>query len=287
MDIEKKREISKKLSRINLNGESKLIGLKTYWCRVAFGKFDKWNYKEHGHSFFEIQLCLEGEGVFFIDNEEVVIRKNDYIIVPPQKKHRIVSATADFEKFIWGFAIKDDDIGRLFSDKLKKISAAKANKCILDAINIILDNVDSFFMEGYNIIKLQLYCIFIYILRTFIGNKDDIMERSDKYSQNMENIKKFIIDNISEKMTVSDIANQFYLSERQVTRICLSESNMTPAQLKRHIQIEKIKELLSKKIYSMEDIADLTGFTDRAVMSKAFKRVEGMSPTEYRISLKC
>ena len=48
---------SRKLSRLNLNVENECPGYISYWCRIAFSRYDNWNMKRHSHSFFELQLC--------------------------------------------------------------------------------------------------------------------------------------------------------------------------------------------------------------------------------------
>jgi two-component system, response regulator YesN len=46
--------------------------------------------------------------------------------------------------------------------------------------------------------------------------------------------------------------------------------------------MERAKELLADPALPMKRICDLTGFGDATYFSSAFKRREGMSPSEYR-----
>ena len=285
MDIEKKKELSRTLARMNLNAKNEMIELKTYWCRIAFSKYDRWNYKEHGHSFFEVHLCLEGECVFDIDGIKITISKNSYIIIPPDKKHTFISATDDFEKFVWGFSIKNAKVNEMVIEGMQCVGVYVAPGEVISAIHVILTNIELSLPEKYSIIKGQLYLIFIYLFRPFLSSQVNTSEEYIRVKQRMKNIMRFISDNLSEGVSVKDIANEFYLSERQLTRICLSEVNMTPAVLKRSIQIEKVKELLSDESLSISQIAECVGFSDRYVLCKCFTRVEGVSPMEYRRSI--
>lgn len=64
--------------------------------------------------------------------------------------------------------------------------------------------------------------------------------------------------------------------------MCKKEYNTTFSRMKRELQLEVIRELLQETNYSMEEIADITGFSDRYSMGKFFKKLEGSTPGEYR-----
>ena len=47
--------------------------------------------------------------------------------------------------------------------------------------------------------------------------------------------------------------------------------------------MEKSKELLNDITVNIKDISSKVGFRDSNYYTKVFKRMEGMTPTEYRI----
>ncbi|GAA0790598.1 hypothetical protein GCM10008910_00430 [Faecalicatena orotica] len=47
-------------------------------------------------------------------------------------------------------------------------------------------------------------------------------------------------------------------------------------------RIEKAKELLKDNTMRLREIAEMVGFNDVSYFSNTFKKVAGMSPTEYR-----
>ena len=60
------------------------------------------------------------------------------------------------------------------------------------------------------------------------------------------------------------------------------EYRKTFSQIKREMRAEVISELLRETDYTMEEIADATGFSDRYSMGKFFKKIEGETPGKYR-----
>lgn len=276
---------SRKLSSLNINAPREGIDFLSYWCRIAFSKYDKWNLKQHSHSFFELQLCLKGQCLFDVSGKKCTITPGTYILLPPDKKHTIIEASEDFEKFIWGFKIRDEKISRSLAPDCFKGEPSNADGRILDAIEIIMDNADSTEFEACGIIKAQLYCILCMLVREGTSISDG--ERSIKSSSlEAKEIMSFIKSNLAASMSVSDIAAQFFMSARQITRICEKEFGVTLKELETSLKLEKIRELLSDDSLSLDEIARQTGFSDGYSMGKFFKKHEGMPPGKYRYSLK-
>lgn len=275
---------SKNLSKLDLNTDFESIKFKTYWCRVAYDKVDKWNTKEHSHSFFELHLCMDGECKFDIDGKKTILTKDKYLLLPPYKKHTILKVSEDFSKFVWGFQIQDEELSCEVANNCNGIVETNTDENIYNAIKIMLENSLHNSFEHYNIIKSQLYYIFISLIRKKTSRKTSVVYEK-KTSMRAREIKKFIKDNLSTKMKASDIAAQFFMSERHLSRICLKEYNMTAQKLKQSIQLESIKNLLTDTDSSLKEIAKSTGFSDEYAMSKFFKKHEGMPPAAYRSSI--
>lgn len=275
---------SRKLSKLNLNVAQENIMTTTYWCRVSASIVDEWNYREHSHSFFELQFCLEGEGRFTVGGDEYKIGRGELLLLPPKARHRILGATDDFAKFIWGFSIDDDIAGELAKSASQRV-LSKADKGLFDAVEVILQNADCEEFGSYGIIKNQLDYILKVIIRQ-LTNAKETGEFSKKTSMQAEEIRKFMLDNISAKLNTSDIAAQFFLTERQLEGLCRREYKMTVAELKKSMRLELIRKLLAETELTLSEIAMKSGFADEFVMSKFFKKHEFISPGKYRSACK-
>lgn len=86
----------------------------------------------------------------------------------------------------------------------------------------------------------------------------------------------------AEKLTVSDIAKEVYVSPYYLCRLfrkVLSESVMEHLT---RIRIDHAKRLLECTSLRMDEIARRVGLNDSAHFCKVFKRTTGMSPAHYR-----
>lgn len=58
--------------------------------------------------------------------------------------------------------------------------------------------------------------------------------------------------------------------------------NLSPQAFLTQLRMEKAKEKLLNSNYAIQQIANITGYTDAFTFSKAFKRYTGLSPKYYR-----
>lgn len=97
-------------------------------------------------------------------------------------------------------------------------------------------------------------------------------------------IKNYIYWNRTHCIKISEIAEYMRYSEKYLSAIF---ADITGSKLKHYIDeqhMEAAKELLSGSRSTVSEIAFQLGYTDSHNFSRIFKRITGMSPTEYRIS---
>ncbi len=276
-------EASRSLGNMNLNIGNNANDTENFWCRVVFAEKEIYNLKSHRHSFFELHLCLAESGVFEICGKEIVLLKNQYLLVAPSTEHRIVSQPRGYRKFIWAFRMRDERVETKFSENCPDYMIGEASEDILRAVDIILYNAYKREFGYYNIIKGQLSYIFALIVRDGcdIG---EVQGYGKKPSLVVKEIKRYIADNLRNNPSPRDISAQFSKSVGWMDKICKSQCGFTIASLKRQVQLEKIKEMLVETDLNLDTISDICGFSDRFSMGKFFKKHEGMPPGEYRRS---
>lgn len=112
------------------------------------------------------------------------------------------------------------------------------------------------------------------------------VKKHNQYNGNnyqiINKISKYIRNHISEPIKTSDIAN--YLGKSRVT-ITTEFKNKTGLNLSDFINLKKIQEaeeLLYETNNSLVSISNFLGFSSQSHFCKVFKKITGMTPTEYR-----
>ncbi|NMA84211.1 MAG: helix-turn-helix transcriptional regulator [Epulopiscium sp.] len=92
----------------------------------------------------------------------------------------------------------------------------------------------------------------------------------------------YIEDHYEEPMTLNHICEYLNISKCYFCTLFKKETGKTCSQFINDVRIEKSKELLTTKDYSILDIALSVGFNNQNYYTMAFKKRTGLTPLQYR-----
>jgi AraC family transcriptional regulator len=90
---------------------------------------------------------------------------------------------------------------------------------------------------------------------------------------------------LSERIGLADLALQVGLSEYHFCRAFHAATGLAPHQFILNKRIEVAQRLLKNRSLMIQDIALSIGFSDASQLSRHFRRITGVTPTEYRRGL--
>lgn len=82
-------------------------------------------------------------------------------------------------------------------------------------------------------------------------------------------------------LSVSTLAERIEVSDTYFRRIFEAEMGERPLEFINKLRIEYAKEHLESGFYNVESVAEMCGFRDAKYFSTVFRRITGMSPSEY------
>jgi len=95
-------------------------------------------------------------------------------------------------------------------------------------------------------------------------------------------IVKYVDSHYADDLTLQNIAERFFLSREYISRKFKQQFQENLSDYIERIRMDKAKLLLLNPQYRIVQIADLVGYKDEKYFSKVFKKLEGISPNEYR-----
>ncbi|UYY58082.1 GlxA family transcriptional regulator [Sphingomonas sp. S2-65] len=101
-------------------------------------------------------------------------------------------------------------------------------------------------------------------------------------SDRMQAVLTFARRNLTQRLSVDDLAEVAHLSPRQFSRAFQSETGQSPAKAIEHLRIEAARALMEDTTHSIDVVAQQTGFVDRDRMRRAFLRSYGQPPQMIR-----
>lgn len=99
-------------------------------------------------------------------------------------------------------------------------------------------------------------------------------------------IEKYISDHYTDQtMSAASIAEQFKISPSYLSRIFKADMGIGIVEYIHRIRIEAAKKLLICNELNMNTVAVESGFSNRWVLTRVFKKICGMTPGDYRSQL--
>ena len=100
-----------------------------------------------------------------------------------------------------------------------------------------------------------------------------------------KNAVQYAKKNLSERITVSELAEVACMSESTVYRYFRNEFGMTPLQFLTQERMERAQELLRNSSNNVTDVSAAVGFGSASHFINTFKEHIGQTPKQYQLDV--
>ncbi len=118
---------------------------------------------------------------------------------------------------------------------------------------------------------------------SWVGNTMENFHSGSKTDKIVEAAKEYVRENYGEKLTLAAIASKIGISQGYLSSVFKKQTGGNLNDYINQIKIERAKELLEKHEYRMYEISDMLGFENPYYFSKVFKKLTGITPSEYEM----
>ncbi len=234
-----------------------------------------------------------GDGIF-LEYDDVykgtALSNEEYKKCKDKANEIILSINSNTEKI----ADKIDEIYEMLSEKkyilqdvaikiLRTIASAFSDFIMLNSsvTEKVAENEMEKFTSLDNMISYLKKCA-----DEIIKIKDGTAEAENSERIIIKKVKKYVKENYSQKITLSDIEEKFYINKSYFSWLFGKITGETFTEYLAGVRIEESKRLLKEenqmKVY---EIAELVGYSDYRNFSKIFKKTVGVTPLKYRETL--
>lgn len=247
------------------------------------------------HSFHEIIYINKGEHRLLLDGEEVSLMEGQLLIYAPDAYHCSCGELTNAVASIISFETTAEELDGLYN---RPITLNLVQKNLLVEITetgincfeerdensvergmILKKDVQNFVLQRF---KKQLEFFLADLVKTENSKAFDGDNKICKSWYNeFDLITKFMIKNISSSLTLEDIANAGYMSTSKLKLIFRSIAGTGPLNYFNILKIEESKKLIRETEYNITQVSNKLGFNSVHYFSRLFKKITGVSPTEY------
>lgn len=247
----------------------------------------------HQHVCFEMHMPIVGWQTYQIMEKAVSVHEDEVVLFAPNTLHSALKSSDNLKKFSMKFSLilpvdaREDQEDSRFLYIVRELHArpyikTKPNRWYLELMNrVFLEAYEEKY--GWTALVLNMVSqMVIEIVRENLPKEKRHASEEGLQRKRIENIESFIQDNISAMITKQMVAEQMYLSVRQLDRIVLAERGITLKSLIDQIKIREARRLLRETDMTQKDISISLGFTETSSFNRYFRRFESVSPGIYR-----
>lgn len=100
--------------------------------------------------------------------------------------------------------------------------------------------------------------------------------------QSLQRVKDYLDQHYQEKITLDGLSEQFFINKFYLLRIFKEQFGLSIQNYLAQVRVTHAKQLLRFSDQTIEQIGRQCGIEEPAYFSRVFKKVEGVSPGEYR-----
>lgn len=255
------------------------------------------------HTVARFWLFRRGKGKMVINGIEYVVKENTLVAVMPWDITEIteVTETLEFYKLVYNNPFINTQLRTIYNptcseidifDEIGKSPVIELKGCYLSQVEHCFRLFKAELKNGrayenkkeWELSNSYISSLIVQILVIFKRNIDNVVTivSENEELNNINEILRYIYFHLSEKITLGKLSSVFYMSESTIRRQFENNIGYSFSELIQAMRISKATDLLMYTSLTLEQISELSGFTDASHLTKVFNETKHATPNAFR-----
>jgi len=120
------------------------------------------------------------------------------------------------------------------------------------------------------------------VFRAYLQTMGDYASNKTTISKEIADVIRYIDENYRREITLAELSEVVQVSPNYLSSLFKKETGINFADYLLNHRVDRAKELLLGTFAKTYEIAEQTGFANQSYFSRAFKKLTGMGPKEFR-----
>lgn len=228
---------------------------------------------------YQLQYTIEGSGSATINGEEYILNKGDLLVLSNYQHHVFKPIDGKKWKIAFVHIFGNDMVANIFGQIFKtsnyivsNIDEAMPVTHVRKIIKLLQDNSQENEFE----ISAEIYSYLMDILDVIKGKAQEPVDSG------LMNVIHYIKNNYNTQLTMQKIMEHSTYSKNHLERLFKKQMHMTIQEYISYLRLKKSQELiLTTNMYFCE-IATRVGLSDYRSLIYLYRKMLGITPTEYK-----
>ena len=246
----------------------------------------KKDFSYHYHDFHKIIVFISGKVTYHIEGKAYHLKPRDILLVSQGAIHKPeIDPSVPYERYI--FWIRDDlscqELNTCFQKANdRSFNLVRADSALQERLKDLLPEIEQTLQNkhfGDTVLRNALFTQFmIYINRIFLRTSSSPDKKTYSSDTQVEQLLKYINRNLSENLSIDQLANRFFFSKYHMMRKFKNETGYTIHNYITSKRLLMARALISQGMPVMK-AAQASGFHDYTTFVRAYKKQFGKAPS--------
>lgn len=246
----------------------------------------KKDFSYHYHDFHKIIVFISGKVTYHIEGKAYHLKPRDILLVSQGAIHKPeIDPSVPYERYI--FWIRDDlscqELNTCFQKANdRSFNLVRADSALQERLKDLLPEIEQTLQNkhfGDTVLRNALFTQFmIYINRIFLRTSSSPDKKTYSSDTQVEQLLKYINRNLSENLSIDQLAERFFLSKYHMMRKFKNETGYTIHNYITSKRLLMARSLISQGMPIMK-AAQASGFHDYTTFVRAYKKQFGKAPS--------
>lgn len=246
----------------------------------------KKDFSYHYHDFHKIIVFISGKVTYHIEGKAYHLKPRDILLVSQGAIHKPeIDPSVPYERYI--FWIRDDlsyqELNTCFQKANdRSFNLVRADSALQERLKDLLPEIEQTLQNehfGDPVLRNALFTQFmIYINRIFLRTSSSPDKKTYSSDTQVEQLLKYINRNLSENLSIDQLANRFFFSKYHMMRKFKNETGYTIHNYITSKRLLMARSLISQGMPVMK-AAQASGFRDYTTFVRAYKKQFGKAPS--------
>ena len=246
----------------------------------------KTDFSYHYHDFHKIIVFISGKVTYHIEGKAYHLKPRDILLVSQGAIHKPeIDPSVPYERYI--FWIRDDlscqELNTCFQKANdRSFNLVRADSALQERLKDLLPEIEQTLQNkhfGDTVLRNALFTQFmIYINRIFLRTSSSPDKKTYSSDTQVEQLLKYINRNLSENLSIDQLANRFFFSKYHMMRKFKNETGYTIHNYITSKRLLMARALISQGMPVMK-AAQASGFHDYTTFVRAYKKQFGKAPS--------